>query len=155
MSLFQNPFARKHEPEAPMVTSEEPQPMRKPQAKPKVNINHSLGHAELVMERAVMETVDHMADFRPSHVMRDIPVHKKHVSRQKRVKSPLAQAIRELSPMYLRGDVYVGDCFDIPHEVVRSVAGDTSFVYQIADLWNIKVVIKKTRNGDYRVWRKS
>lgn len=119
-------------------------------------VKRVLAQPQLTVQRQSEETVGSLADFEPQVIMPDIPVHKKYVNVRKRggyTDSPLTKALQALRPAYQRGDLWVGDCFDIPHTVIRSVSGDTSFLYQIAREAHVKVTVKKTANGDYRVWR--
>ena len=119
-------------------------------------VKRVLAQPQLTVQRQSEETVGSLADFEPQVIMPDIPVHKKYVNTRKRggyTDSPLTKALKALRNAYYRGDVLVGDCFDIPHTVIRSVSGDTSFIYQIAKEAGVGVTVKKTANGDYRVWR--
>ena len=119
-------------------------------------VKRVLAQPQLTVERQSEQTVGSLADFEPQIIMPDIPVHKKYVNTRKRggySDSPLTKALSALRPAYLRGDVWVGDCFDIPHHVIRHVSGDTSFIYLLAKEAHVKVTVKKTANGDYRVWR--
>jgi hypothetical protein len=119
-------------------------------------VKRVLAQPQLTVQRQSEMTIGSLADFEPQVVMRDIPVHKKIVKSRKREynqHSPLVIALKNLSISNVTGEVVVGDCFDIPHQVIRQVSGDTSFVYQLADEAGVKVHVKKTPNGDYRVWR--
>lgn len=120
-------------------------------------VKRVLAQPQLTVQRQSEETILSLADYEPQVIMPDIPVHKKYVHQRQRgyhtTESPLASALIALRPAYLRGDVWVGDCFDIPHTVIRSVSGDTSFIYLLAREARVKVTVKKTANGDYRVWR--
>lgn len=144
MALFDNPFTKPK-----TETQEEPRTVQE-------EVKRVLAQPQLTLQRQSEMTIGSLADFEPQIIMRDIPVHKKIVKSRKRefnASSPLVIALKNLAISDVTGEVIVGDCFDIPHQVIRHVSGDTSFVYLLADEAGVKVHVKKTPNGDYRVWR--